>query len=138
MEWITDPTIWVGLATLIALEIVLGVDNLIFIAIVADKLPPPQRDRARVLGLSLALVMRLALLASISWMMSLQQPLFTVWRSEFSWRDLILIAGGLFLLIKATTEIHDRIEPATQPKPTGGHAGFWPVVAQIVVLDAVF
>ena len=138
MEWITDPTVWVGLGTLIALEIVLGVDNLIFIAIVADKLPPAERDRARVLGLSLALVMRLALLASISWMMSLQEPLFTVWRSEFSWRDLILIAGGLFLLIKATTEIHDRIEPETQPKPMGGHAGFWPVVAQIVVLDAVF
>lgn len=138
MEWITDPTVWVGLGTLIALEIVLGVDNLIFIAIVADKLPPAERDRARVLGLSLALVMRLVLLASISWMMSLKEPLFTAWRFEFSWRDLILVAGGLFLLIKATTEIHDRIEPGTQAKPTGGHAGFWPVVAQIVVLDAVF
>jgi predicted tellurium resistance membrane protein TerC len=138
MEWITDPTVWVGLGTLIALEIVLGVDNLIFIAIVADKLPPAERDRARVLGLSLALVMRLALLASISWMMSLKEPIFAIWRFEFSWRDLILVAGGLFLLIKATTEIHDRIEPDPQAKPTGGHAGFWPVVAQIVVLDAVF
>jgi predicted tellurium resistance membrane protein TerC len=138
MEWITDPTIWVGLATLIALEIVLGVDNLIFIAIVADKLPPPQRDRARILGLSLALLMRLGLLGSISWMMSLKEPLFGIWRFEFSWRDLILIAGGLFLLIKATTEIHDRIEPQPQATASGGHSTFWPVVAQIVVLDAVF
>ena len=138
MDWITDPSVWVGLATLIALELVLGVDNLIFIAIVADRLPPAERDRARVLGLSLALVMRLALLASISWMMSLTQPLFGIWQLEFSWRDLILIAGGLFLLIKATTEIHDRIEPEPQAKSAGGHAAFWPVVAQIVVLDAVF
>ena len=138
MDWIADPTLWVGLATLIALEIVLGVDNLIFIAIVADKLPPAERDRARVLGLSLALVMRLVLLASISWMMSLKEPLFGIWRFEFSWRDLILIGGGLFLLIKATTEIHDRIEPDAQARPSVGQAGFWPVVAQIVVLDAVF
>ena len=138
MEWISDPTIWVGLATLIALEIVLGVDNLIFIAIVADKLPPAERDRARILGLSLALLMRLGLLGSISWMMSLKEPLFGFWRFEFSWRDLILIVGGLFLLIKATTEIHDRIEPQPQATATGGHSSFWPVVAQIVVLDAVF
>src|SRR5687768_6361060 len=103
MEWISDPTIWVGLLTLVALEIVLGVDNLIFIAILADKLPPKERDRARVIGLSLALVMRLALLASITWVMSLTTPLFTLWR-EFSWRDLILIAGGAFLLVKATME----------------------------------
>src|SRR5919108_1856036 len=102
MEWITDPTVWVGLATLIALEIVLGVDNLIFIAIVADKLPPAQRDRARVIGLVLALLMRLGLLTSISWMMSLREPLFSLWRLEFFWRDVIPIAGGLFLLIKAT------------------------------------
>jgi predicted tellurium resistance membrane protein TerC len=138
MEWISDPTIWVGLLTLVALEIVLGVDNLIFIAILADKLPPGARDRARVIGLSLALVMRLALLASISWVMSLTAPVFGVWRLEFSWRDLILIAGGLFLLIKATTEIHDRLEAQPQGGPTPAHAGFWSIVAQIVVLDAVF
>jgi predicted tellurium resistance membrane protein TerC len=116
MEWISDPTIWVGLLTLVALEIVLGVDNLIFIAILAGKLPPGERDRARVIGLSLALAMRLALLASISWVMSLTAPVFGLWRLEFSWRDLILIAGGLFLLIKATTEIHDRLEA----QPQGG------------------
>jgi predicted tellurium resistance membrane protein TerC len=138
MEWITDPTIWVGLFTLIALELVLGIDNLIFIAILADRLPPGQRDRARVLGLTFALVMRLALLGSISWMISLKEPLFGVWRFEFSWRDLILIGGGLFLLIKATTEIHERIEPSPHDKPVARHAGFWPIVAQIVVIDAVF
>jgi predicted tellurium resistance membrane protein TerC/predicted transcriptional regulator len=138
MEWMTDPTVWVGLLTLVTLEIVLGIDNLIFIAILSDRLPEEQRDRARILGLSLALVMRLALLASISWMMSLREPLFEVWRFEFSWRDLILIAGGLFLLVKATTEIHERLEPRPHGKPGGGHAAFWPIVAQIVVIDAVF
>jgi predicted tellurium resistance membrane protein TerC len=138
MEWISDPTIWVGLLTLVALEIVLGIDNLIFIAILADKLPPKERDRARVIGLSLALVMRLALLASITWVMSLTTPLFSLWRLEVSWRDLILIVGGLFLLVKATTEIHDRLEPQPHGGPTPAHAAFWPMVAQIVVLDAVF
>jgi predicted tellurium resistance membrane protein TerC len=139
MEWISDPTIWVGLLTLVALEIVLGVDNLIFIAILADKLPPKERDRARVIGLSLALVMRLGLLASISWVMSLTAPVFGFWRLELSWRDLILIAGGLFLLVKATTEIHDRLEPQPGgPASAAAHAAFWPMVAQIVALDAVF
>jgi predicted tellurium resistance membrane protein TerC len=139
MDWIADPTVWVGLLTLIALELVLGVDNLIFIAILADRLPPEQRDRARILGLTFALLMRLGLLASIAWMISLKEPLFSVWRFEFSWRDLILIGGGLFLLIKATTEIHDRIEPEpSHAKRAVKHAAFWPIVAQIVVIDAVF
>jgi predicted tellurium resistance membrane protein TerC len=140
MEWLSDPAVWVGLLTLVLLEIVLGVDNLIFIAILADKLPPAQRSRARTIGLSLALVMRLALLASISWVMSLTAPLFAAWQLEVSWRDLILIAGGLFLIVKATTEIHDRLE--TQGAGQGARApaqgAFWPLVAQIVVLDAVF
>ena len=137
MDWLTDPAIWAGFLTLVALEIVLGVDNLIFIAILSDRLPPEQRDRARVIGLSLALFMRLALLAGISWVMSLTAPLFTLWRFALSWRDLILIAGGLFLLIKATTEIHDRIEARPPPRSAAAQA-FWPIVAQIVVLDAVF
>jgi predicted tellurium resistance membrane protein TerC len=139
MEWLTDPTVWVGLLTLVLLEIVLGIDNLIFIAILADKLPPGQRERARIIGLSLALLMRLGLLASITWVMSLTAPLFSFWRLEISWRDLILIAGGVFLLIKATTEIHDRVEGQTAHDAGGpAHAPFWPTVAQIVVLDAVF
>ena len=139
MEWLTDPTIWVGLLTLVVLEIILGIDNLIFIAILADKLRPSQRDRARVIGLSLALLMRLGLLASISWVMSLTAPLFTVFALDISWRDLILVVGGVFLLIKATIEIHDRLEAGPHEHPDSvAHARFWPVVAQIVVLDAVF
>jgi len=138
MEWISDPAIWVGLLTLIVLEIVLGVDNLIFIAILADKLPPEQRDRARIIGLSLALFMRLGLLASITWVMSLTATVFGIWRFEFSWRDLILIVGGVFLLIKATTEIHERLEGAHKHGKTVAHAAFWPIIAQIVMLDIVF
>jgi predicted tellurium resistance membrane protein TerC len=138
MEWMTDPALWAGLLTLVVLEIVLGIDNLIFIAILADKLPPAERDRARVVGLLLALIMRLGLLGGISWLMSLRATLFGFWRFEFSWRDLILIAGGLFLLVKATTEIHERLEPRTQARAAGAGAAFWPIVAQIVVIDAVF
>ena len=138
MDWMTDPAIWVGLLTLVTLEIVLGVDNLIFLAILSDKLPPAQRERARIIGLSLALFMRLALLASISWVMSLTAPLFSFWRFAVSWRDLILIAGGLFLLVKATTEIHERIEARPPAHGASGGAAFWPIIAQIVVLDVVF
>jgi CBS domain containing-hemolysin-like protein len=139
MEWLTDPTIWVALLTLSVLEIILGIDNLIFIAILADKLPPYRRDRARVIGLSIALLMRLGLLASISWVMSLTAPLFTVFALEISWRDLILVLGGVFLLIKATIEIHDRLEAGPHEHADSvAQAGFWPVVAQIVALDAVF
>ncbi len=139
MEWIADPAVWVGLATLVLLEIVLGVDNLIFIAILADKLPEHQRQRARVIGLSIALVLRLALLAAISWVMSLTAPLFALWRFAISWRDLILIAGGAFLLVKATMEIHERLDPDSQQRNrAAGGPAFWPVVAQIVVLDVVF
>jgi predicted tellurium resistance membrane protein TerC len=139
MEWLTDPAVWVGLVTLVVLEIILGIDNLIFIAILADKLPPYRRDRARVTGLILALLMRLGLLASISWVMSLTPPLFTVFALEISWRDLILVLGGVFLLIKGTIEIHDRLEVGPHEQAHSvAHARFWPVVAQIVVLDAVF
>ncbi|MFM2085988.1 MAG: hypothetical protein RLZZ237_857, partial [Pseudomonadota bacterium] len=139
MEWLFDPTIWVGLLTLVVLEIVLGIDNLIFIAILAEKLPPHQRDKARVLGLTLALVMRLGLLTLISWLVTLTTPLFSLWQFSFSGRDLILLAGGLFLLFKATTELHERLEGVTHAE-TGPkvYAGFGLVVAQIVVLDAVF
>ncbi|WP_028694115.1 TerC family protein [Pseudomonas cremoricolorata] len=139
MEWLADPTAWLGLLTLIVLELVLGIDNLVFIAILADKLPPHQRDRARIIGLSLALIMRLGLLASISWMVTLTEPLIDIFGKSFSGRDLIMLFGGVFLLFKATMELHERLE-GHEPQNNGAvrHAAFWPIVAQIVVLDAVF
>ncbi|PWC12185.1 TerC family protein [Brenneria corticis] len=139
MEFLLDPSIWAGLLTLVVLEIVLGIDNLVFIAILADKLPPKQRDKARIIGLSLALLMRLGLLSLISWMVTLTRPLFHVGDFSFSGRDLILLAGGLFLLFKATMELHERLENKSHDEHGArAHASFWVVVAQIVVLDAVF
>ena len=139
MEFLMDPSIWVGLLTLVVLEIVLGIDNLVFIAILADKLPPKQRDKARLIGLSLALVMRLGLLSVISWMVALTKPLFSVMDYTFSGRDLIMLIGGIFLLFKATTELHERLENRQHDDGHGkGYASFWVVVLQIVVLDAVF
>lgn len=139
MEFLMDPTIWAGLLTLVVLEIVLGIDNLVFIAILADKLPPHQRDKARMIGLSLALLMRLGLLAAISWMVTLTEPLITLFDHDFSGRDLILLGGGLFLVIKATIELHERMEGSLIHKgPNPVYAGFWLVVSQIIVLDAVF
>lgn len=139
MEWMADPTAWLGLLTLIVLELVLGIDNLVFIAILADKLPPEQRDRARLIGLSLALIMRLGLLAGISWMVTLTKPLISIFEHSFSGRDLIMLFGGIFLLFKATMELHERLEGhSAQRKNNLGYALFWPIVMQIVVLDAVF
>ena len=139
MEFLMDPSIWAGLLTLVVLEIVLGIDNLVFIAILADKLPPKQRDKARLIGLSLALFMRLGLLSVISWMVTLTKPLFSVADFSFSGRDLIMLLGGIFLLFKATTELHERLENRQHDSGHGkGYASFWVVVLQIVVLDAVF
>lgn len=139
LEWMADPAAWAGLATLIVLEIVLGIDNLVFIAILTDKLPSHQRDKARIIGLSLALLMRLALLASISWIITLTTPLLTIFDVEFSGRNLILLLGGLFLLFKGTMELHERLEGDTGPKDGRNvPAVFWQVIVQIVVLDAVF
>ncbi|MDV2117195.1 TerC family protein [Alcaligenes faecalis] len=139
MEWLLDPSIWVGLLTLVVLEIVLGIDNLIFIAILADKLPPHQRDRARQIGLALALIMRLGLLTIVSWLVTLTTPLFSIGPLSFSGRDLILLLGGLFLLFKATSELHERLEGGSHHTSTNKvYASFGVVVAQIVVLDAVF
>ncbi|AIR67160.1 TerC family protein [Cedecea neteri] len=139
MEWIADPSIWAGLVTLVVLELVLGIDNLVFIAILAEKLPPKLRDRARVTGLLLAMVMRLLLLASISWLVTLTRPLFTIHDLSFSARDLIMLLGGMFLLFKATMELNERLEGKDGEHHTQKRgAKFWPVVAQIVILDAVF
>lgn len=139
LEWIIDPSLWAGLVTLIVLELVLGIDNLVFIAILVEKLPPKERDRARIIGLLLALVSRLALLASLSWLVTLTKPLFTLLNHGFSARDLLLLCGGFFLLYKATTELNSRLEGADEETGQNKNgAKFWPVVAQIVVLDAIF
>lgn len=139
MEFLLDPAIWAGLITLIVLEVVLGIDNLIFIAILSDKLPPHERAKARLYGLSLALFMRLALLASISWLTTLTAPLFSVFNMGISGRDLIMIIGGAFLLFKATMELHEKLEGAHHKKTGPIHyAKFWMVIIQIIILDAVF
>jgi len=139
MEWLFDPTIWVGLLTLVTLEIILGIDNLIFIAILTDKLPPHQRDKARVIGLALAMLMRLTLLTLIFWLVTLTKPLFAIGPFAFSGRDLILLLGGLFLLFKATIELHERLEGVSPiRKGNKAYAGFGLVITQIVILDAVF
>lgn len=139
MEWIADPSIWAGLVTLVVIELVLGIDNLVFVAILAEKLPPEQRNRARITGLILAMVMRLLLLASISWLITLTKPILSIGEYQFSARDLIMLGGGLFLLFKATVELNERLEGKDSDNPSQrSGARFWPVVAQIVVLDAVF
>lgn len=139
MEWMADPTAWAGLLTLVILEIVLGIDNLIFIAILVDKLPPKHRDKARVIGLSLALLMRLGLLTIISWLVTLTTPWVELLGHVFSGRDVILIIGGLFLLFKGTIELHERLDPRTQhASGSRMYASFWVIVTQIVILDAVF
>ena len=139
MEFLLDPNIWAGFITLVVLEVVLGIDNLVFIAILADKLPPEQRDKARVIGLSLALIMRLALLSVISWLMAVTNPVFNVAGLDFSGRDLILLFGGLFLVYKAVSELHENMEGKPHAHTSNAaYAAFGAVVAQIVVLDAVF
>ncbi|WP_019222509.1 TerC family protein [Bartonella rattaustraliani] len=139
MEWIVDPHAWFGLVTLIFLEIVLGIDNLVFIAILAEKLPLHLRDRARLIGLTLALVMRLILLMVIGWVMNLETIIFSFSSFMFSWHSLILICGGAFLLAKGTLELHERLEGASHERKVGAaYAVFWQVIIQIVVLDAVF
>jgi predicted tellurium resistance membrane protein TerC len=138
MDWITDPEIWASLLTLTALEIVLGIDNLVFLAILAGRLPGEQQARARYIGLMLALVSRLALLASIAWMMRLTEPLFEIFGHAVSWRDLILVSGGGFLIYKATTEIHRRLEGEGTEGAVAARASFAGIVGQIVLIDIVF
>jgi predicted tellurium resistance membrane protein TerC len=139
MDWLTDPQIWASLVTLTALEIVLGIDNLLFIAIVAGRLPSERQNRARRVGLALALITRLALLASIVWIIGLTRPLFDLFGQPVSWRDIVLIVGGLFLLYKGTREIHQGLESVGHNREAkGGQASFAGVVTQIMLLDIVF
>ncbi len=139
MEWLADPQVWASFLTLTALEIVLGIDNLVFIAILAGRLPIERQHHARQAGLALALITRLALLASIAWIVSLTQPLFVLFGHVVSWRDIVLAAGGLFLLYKGTTEIHHRLEGGGLDETAArGAASFVRVVTQIVILDMVF
>ena len=140
-DWVTNPEIWLSLVTLSALEIVLGIDNLVFIAILTGRLPAHQRALGRKVGLSLALITRLMLLATLAWIVGLTAPLFSVAGKGFSWRDIILIAGGLFLLYKATVEIHEMVEKdEEEPDSPHGAAGvtFQGVVLQIAVIDIIF
>ena len=138
MELLTRPETWIALLTLTVLEIVLGIDNIVFISILTDKLPTHQQERARTIGLGLAMGMRILLLLTISWVIGLTAPLFTALGQEFSGRDLILIGGGLFLLAKATLEIHESLEGEDVHQVARGSASFRSVLVQIVLLDAVF
>ncbi len=138
MEWITSPEAWIALLTLTLLEIVLGIDNIIFISILAGKLPPAQQARARRIGLAAAMIMRVLLLLSITWIARLTNPLFTVIGQEISGRDLILIIGGLFLIAKSTHEIHDKLEGEEGKASARVAASLQSVVIQIMLLDIVF
>ena len=140
MEWLADPQAWVALATLAALEIVLGVDNIIFISILCGRLPENQREKARTVGLLFAMLTRIGLLFTLSWMMTLTAPLFGIMGKEISGRDVILIGGGLFLVWKATKEIHHNVDPDPGEDMFSGKvvAGFGAAIVQILVLDMVF
>ncbi len=138
MAWLTDPQIWIALLTLTALEVVLGIDNLVFISILAGKLPPDQQPRARRLGLAAAMISRILLLLTLAWIIRLTAPLFQVLGQEISGRDLILMIGGLFLIAKATHEIHDKLEADEGHAGRKVRAGFGAVIFQIMMLDIVF
>jgi predicted tellurium resistance membrane protein TerC len=137
-DWIFSPEAWIALATLTALEIVLGIDNIIFISILSNRLPAAEQNRARILGLAVALVGRVGLLLSLAYIMRLTAPLFTVLDHPISGRDIILIVGGLFLLAKATREIHHNVEGHEDTKEVASHPSFRSVLLQIFILDMVF
>jgi predicted tellurium resistance membrane protein TerC len=138
LEWLIDPQIWAALVTLTVLEVVLGIDNIIFMSILVDKLPPEQQPAARTLGLALAMLTRIALLFSLVWVMQLSAPLFQIFYQEISGRDLILIGGGLFLLGKSTLEIHDKLEGEEGHASTRVRSSFFSIIIQIALLDIVF
>ncbi len=137
-NWLYDPQAWIALATLTSLEIVLGIDNIIFISILVAKLPVEQRNRGRIMGLALAMLARIGLLLSLTWLMRLTQPLFTVWSQQISGRDLILMLGGLFLIGKSTHEIHTAMEGAEEKKTTPKVSSFGSVLIMIAVIDIIF
>ncbi|OYX73735.1 MAG: hypothetical protein B7Y95_08385 [Rhizobiales bacterium 32-66-11] len=141
LQLAADPAAWVALITLVAMEVVLGIDNLVFISILTNKLPEVHRSKARRIGISLALVLRLALLGTVAIIVQLTEPVFSVFGQGFSWRDMILIAGGLFLVWKATKEIHHSVDPAPHDDMFGtskASIGFAAAIAQILMLDIVF
>ena len=139
MSWLADPQIWIALVTLTALEIVLGIDNIIFISILTGKLPPERQKKGRLIGLQMAMLTRIALLFSLTWIMRLTEPFFTVLGNEISGRDIILILGGLFLLAKSTFEIHERLEGEKEGHGAGrAKVSFISVITQIAILDIVF
>jgi len=138
LDLLSQPETWLSLATLSAMEVVLGLDNVVFLSILTGRLPAAQQPSARRLGLGLALVTRLGLLFAISWVMGLTAPLFTALGHAVSGRDLILLGGGLFLMAKATFEIHDKLETSGHAPSAGGRGGYWLVIAQVAVLDIVF
>jgi len=141
MILVQDPAAWVALITLVVMEVVLGIDNLIFISILTNKLPPEHREKARKIGIGLALIMRLALLGTVAWIVKLTTPVFELFGHGFSWKDMILIAGGLFLLWKATKEIHHNVDPVDHNEDfigTAATAGFTAAIGQILLLDLVF
>ncbi len=138
MEWLTNPEAWIALVTLPALEIVLGIDNIIFISILVGRLPERQRNKGRILGLGLAMLTRILLLLSLTWVMRLTAPFFSVFTHEISGRDLILLSGGLFLLWKSTMEIHGSLEGEEEHREAGASPRFGAVLVQIAILDIVF
>jgi predicted tellurium resistance membrane protein TerC len=138
MHLLTDPTVWAAFATLTVMEIVLGIDNVIFISVLVSKLPPEQAKRARQIGLALALIFRLVFLFLLAWIMALTTPVFTAFGHGFSWRDLILIAGGGFLVFKAVKEIHGEVDPEDDHGPGAVEATFTAAVTQIVIIDLIF
>mgnify|MGYP001059168396 CR=1 FL=1 len=140
IELLTSPEAWAALLTLTALEIVLGIDNVIFLSVLVSRIPEPQATRARQIGLALALVFRIALLSVLVWLIGLTQPVFTIFDMGFSWRDIILIGGGLFLIAKATHEIHGEVEAreAGEAGPQGPAKAFFWIIVQIIIVDLVF
>ena len=138
LEWLSSPEAWIALASLTAIEIVLGIDNVVFISVLVSKLPKEQADRARKIGLALALIFRIILLFFLSWLIGLTQPVVEYAGISLSWRDIVLVAGGLFLLVKATREVHAEVEGGHQSAASAAEGAFTWVVLQVIIIDLVF